>query len=65
MNGITNEYWYPMHTHDDYKVTNFGEYPGGQLSIIHVVGAGSAAADSTMETEGSGATQDGPVDIGR
>jgi FtsP/CotA-like multicopper oxidase with cupredoxin domain len=37
MNGITNDYWFPMHTHDDYKVTNFGEYPGGQLTIMHVM----------------------------
>jgi hypothetical protein len=42
MNGVTNEYWFPMHSHDDYKVTNFGEYPGGQLSIIHVSGAAAA-----------------------
>lgn len=26
--------FYPMHNHDDYKVTNDGIYPGGQLTII-------------------------------
>ena len=26
--------FYPMHNHDDYKVTNNGRYPGGQLTII-------------------------------
>jgi hypothetical protein len=37
MDGVTNDYWFPMHTHDDYKVTNFGDYPGGQLTLIHVM----------------------------
>ena len=36
MDGNTKDYWFPMHSHDDFTVTNFGEYPGGQLSIIHV-----------------------------
>lgn len=26
--------FYPMHNHDDYKVTNNGTYPGGQLTYI-------------------------------
>lgn len=26
--------FYPMHNHDDYKVTNYGKYPGGQLTYI-------------------------------
>jgi len=26
--------FYPMHNHDDYKVTNYGVYPGGQLTFI-------------------------------
>lgn len=26
--------FYPMHNHDDYKVTNDGTYPGGQLTYI-------------------------------
>ena len=26
--------FYPMHNHDDYKVTNNGAYPGGQLAYI-------------------------------
>lgn len=26
--------FYPMHNHDDYKVTNDGKYPGGQLTLI-------------------------------
>lgn len=26
--------FYPMHSHDDYKVTNNGAYPGGQLTLI-------------------------------
>ncbi|MHC1684736.1 MAG: multicopper oxidase domain-containing protein [Clostridiaceae bacterium] len=26
--------FYPMHNHDDYKVTNDGAYPGGQLTMI-------------------------------
>jgi hypothetical protein len=26
--------FYPMHNHDDYKVTNNGTYPGGQLTFI-------------------------------
>jgi len=26
--------FYPMHNHDDYKVTNNGVYPGGQLTYI-------------------------------
>ncbi len=26
--------FYPMHNHDDYKVTNNGRYPGGQLTYI-------------------------------
>jgi manganese oxidase len=26
--------FYPMHNHDDYKVTNNGVYPGGQLTLI-------------------------------
>jgi hypothetical protein len=26
--------FYPMHNHDDYKVTNDGVYPGGQLTYI-------------------------------
>lgn len=26
--------FYPMHNHDDYKVTNNGVYPGGQLTFI-------------------------------
>jgi len=26
--------FYPMHNHDDYKVTNDGKYPGGQLTMI-------------------------------
>lgn len=26
--------FYPMHNHDDYKVTNNGAYPGGQLTYI-------------------------------
>lgn len=26
--------FYPMHNHDDYKVTNNGKYPGGQLTMI-------------------------------
>lgn len=26
--------FYPMHNHDDYKVTNNGRYPGGQLTLI-------------------------------
>lgn len=26
--------FYPMHNHDDYKVTNNGIYPGGQLTMI-------------------------------
>jgi FtsP/CotA-like multicopper oxidase with cupredoxin domain len=37
MDGVTDEYWFPMHSHDDYKVTNFGAYPGGQLTIMHVM----------------------------
>lgn len=28
--------FYPMHNHDDYKVTNNGKYPGGQLTFIQV-----------------------------
>ena len=28
--------FYPMHNHDDYKVTNDGVYPGGQLTMIQV-----------------------------
>jgi FtsP/CotA-like multicopper oxidase with cupredoxin domain len=36
MNGVTDDYWFPMHSHDDFKVTNFGEYPGGQLAIMHI-----------------------------
>lgn len=27
---------YPMHNHDDYKVTNNGVYPGGQLTFIQI-----------------------------
>lgn len=30
--------FYPMHNHDDYKVTNNGKYPGGQLTMIQVDG---------------------------
>jgi hypothetical protein len=26
--------FYPMHNHDDYKVTNNGIYPGGALTLI-------------------------------
>ena len=28
--------FYPMHNHDDYKVTNNGKYPGGQLTLIQI-----------------------------
>ncbi|WP_164880624.1 multicopper oxidase domain-containing protein [Clostridium manihotivorum] len=28
--------FYPMHNHDDYKVTNDGTYPGGQLTYIQI-----------------------------
>lgn len=28
--------FYPMHNHDDYKVTNNGKYPGGQLTMIQI-----------------------------
>lgn len=28
--------FYPMHNHDDYKVTNDGKYPGGQLTMIQI-----------------------------
>lgn len=28
--------FFPMHNHDDYKVTNNGVYPGGQLTYIEV-----------------------------
>jgi hypothetical protein len=28
--------FYPMHNHDDYKVTNNGVYPGGQLTYIQI-----------------------------
>lgn len=28
--------FYPMHNHDDYKVTNDGKYPGGQLTLIQI-----------------------------
>lgn len=28
--------FYPMHNHDDYKATNNGAYPGGQLTLIQV-----------------------------
>lgn len=28
--------FYPMHNHDDYKVTNQGAYPGGQLTYMQV-----------------------------
>lgn len=65
MNGVTNEYWFPMHTHDDYKVTNFGEYPGGQLSIIHIEGLGAAPnadVEGQLEPE---QTTDGIVNISR
>ncbi len=27
--------WFPMHNHDDYKVTNNGIYPGGQATLIY------------------------------
>ena len=37
-NDKNNSYFfpqfYPMHNHDDYKVTNQGVYPGGQLTLI-------------------------------
>lgn len=35
--SITDNFFpqfYPMHNHDDYKVTNNGVYPGGQLTYI-------------------------------
>lgn len=28
--------FYPMHNHDDYKVTNNGVYLGGQLTLIEI-----------------------------
>lgn len=28
--------FFPMHSHDDYKVTNNGVYPGGQLTYMQV-----------------------------
>lgn len=28
--------FYPMHNHDDYKVTNDGVYPGGQLTYMQI-----------------------------
>jgi hypothetical protein len=36
---INNQFFpqfYPMHNHDDYKVTNNGVYPGGQLTMIQI-----------------------------
>lgn len=35
-NGLPSlcKQFYPMHNHDDYKVTNQGVYPGGQLTLI-------------------------------
>ena len=28
--------FYPAHNHDDYKVTNDGTYPGGQLILFQI-----------------------------
>lgn len=38
--------FYPMHNHDDYKVTNNGVYPGGQLTYIQ-----TDAPDEAMPKE--------------
>ncbi len=38
--------FYPMHNHDDYKVTNNGVYPGGQLTFIQ-----TDAPDKEMHEE--------------
>jgi FtsP/CotA-like multicopper oxidase with cupredoxin domain len=66
MDGVTNDYWYPMHSHDDYKVTNFGEYPGGQLSIIHVNGfAAPAAEEDEGNTDTIQSSPGGISEIGR
>ena len=35
-NGNFFPQFYPMHNHDDYKATNNGVYPGGQLTFIQV-----------------------------
>lgn len=45
--------FYPMHNHDDYKVTNDGAYPGGQLTMIQTDAPdnsmiGTAAPDKPM-----------------
>ena len=31
-----DDQWSPMHIHNDYRVTNFGAYPGGQAAMIHI-----------------------------
>jgi hypothetical protein len=55
-----------MHSHDDYKVTNFGEYPGGQLSIIHVNGfAAPAAEEDEGNTDTIQSSPGGISEIGR
>ena len=39
LNNPNNNFFpqfYPMHNHDDYKVTNNGKYPGGQLTMIQI-----------------------------
>lgn len=44
--------FYPAHNHDDYKATNNGAYPGGQLTIIETDFPGSDyTADPPVITE--------------
>jgi FtsP/CotA-like multicopper oxidase with cupredoxin domain len=35
--GDIEDQWFPMHSHNDYTVTNNGFYPGGAVILIHTI----------------------------
>lgn len=43
--------FYPMHNHDDYKVTNDGVYPGGQLTMIQTDAPDNSMDETSTEDE--------------
>ncbi|USF86951.1 multicopper oxidase domain-containing protein [Candidatus Endoriftia persephonae] len=41
--------WYPMHSHNDYFVTNNGAYPGGMAVLVRATTAPPPAASTTRQ----------------
>lgn len=46
--NLTGEYYFMLHSHKEYEITNWGEFPGGMMTMIAIFPPGSMGMEMSL-----------------